>query len=132
MSAKSRDERYLGFWFLPGAMKATLTSLMSRWMKVEKEVPALMDEWYRRGGKGIGDLLRADYAMLVDRCHGGTYQIRFIKCRNGIRVLSWCQEQWGDPGAGARWELMEHHDTYCPRILVRDEEAMILFRMVWE
>ncbi len=118
--------------FIPGGASLKYSSPLTVTFKIDYEASAMVDEWCRRTGKSLKDLQMADYAFIVDKTINGLYHVDFVKCRNREAVISWCQLQWGEPGEEGAWLLAPGKGYYNPRIIVRDDNAMVLLKMVWE
>lgn len=100
-------------------------------MKNRSISSTLVDEWCLRTGLSLHDLQMADFAFLVDQFPNGDYQVKFIKCRDRDKVLSWCRQQWDESALSGRWYKIPGQ-SYNPTILIHNENDVTLFKMVWE
>lgn len=87
-----------------------------------------LKDWCKLNGKSMYDLRIADYAFLVHRIYD-FYDVEFIKCRDVDQVITWCESQWGEPGADKTWQYVINHT--CPRLCIRHEDNMTMFQLVW-
>jgi hypothetical protein len=117
--------------FIPGGASLKYSSPLTFTFKTNNEVPAMIEEWCRRTGRSLDDLARADHVFVVDKNPNGKYQVDFVKCRNRESIIAWCHAQFGRPGKDGRWFLIPR-ESYNPRMIIRDEDAVVLLRMVWE
>lgn len=117
--------------FLPGGESLKYGPHRRIVVMKNRENNPLADEWFRRTRKTMAELSRLNYAFLVDHNPNGYYQVDFIKCRDRGSILKWCREQWGESAHDGRWYLIPR-ESYNPRMLVRNEEDLVLFRMTWE
>lgn len=87
-----------------------------------------IDAWCMATGKSMRDLMMADNAFMIRKNLKWEHEVKFIKCRDPQKVLDWCRMQWGRSNYYGTWELKE----YLPYLIIRGEENLNLFRMVWE
>jgi hypothetical protein len=116
--------------FLPGGKSLKYGSSRFVVMKNRSDGMTVAEAWCQATGRSIRDLHMANNAFFISGSDG-TYEVDFIKCRNSESVIGWLLAQWGDPGKDLVWEELGR-SRYNPHILIRGEENLMLFRMVWE
>lgn len=119
-----------GVGFLPGGESLRYGPSVRIVVMKNRESSPLIEEWCRRTRKSLHDLSMANYAFLVDQDTNGSYRIEFVKCRDRNRILSWCHEQWGESDPDGQWILFQR-ESYNPRLIVRGDDNLMLFKMVW-